>query len=124
MAKLFNDPSVTGVTSVSDSGRYMHFVGADGEVFYQTRENMQAQNRGTVGSEAGNFNITAHGVYTYTGSGGHTATISNSIVGHVHIFNGGTGALTLSGTLHASLLGSLSAGASITLWWNGTSYVP
>lgn len=123
MAKQFNDPSVTGVTSVDDAGRYVHFDGSTGEVFYQTRANMQAQNRGTQARDTNaTKTISAHGTYTHTGTGS-TWTISDGIVGFLFLFNAGTGNITLSASLNSSMLTAIGPESGRILWWDGTEYV-
>lgn len=128
MAKKFNDPTVTGLTTVPDAYRYMVFNGSTGEVYYQTRTNLQSQNQGQkvrfstdtviVASSANAF-----GRWTYTGTGGHTLTIPDDCPGVLYLFNSGSGNLTLSATLNSNMLTTIGPGSGRILWWDGTEYV-
>lgn len=71
----------------------------------------------------GTSSITSSGVYYYTGAGGHTITIANSLR-YVSLFHAGSGALTVSGTINAAFAGTMYNGSPALIFrWASTEYI-
>lgn len=113
--KKFNDPSIVEVDiSTLPAYRTVAFDADDGKLYYLEHQ--------IVRSAAATLAINMSGIYSFHGTTS-TWTITNGIVGPVHLFNGGTGDIQINATLNANILDSLVPGSSVTLYWDGTQYI-
>lgn len=115
MSKLFNDATITEIDPLTiTTYRKAVFNPTDGKIYYEQWTTYR-------GSDA-TKTITTPGLYSFTGTTS-TWTLDNAIKGVVHMFNGGSGDVILSGAINANIYVVLGPGASLDLYWDGTEYV-